>query len=70
MRRCALHAQALAFAGRVLRGRGGGPIAAQVLAPVLLGALGRAVLADDRQQDAALGLLMDLCDALRPQVRA
>ncbi len=58
--------QVLPFVRKVLHGRGGGSAAARALGPVLLGALGRAAQGADRSR--ALPLLVDLCEALRPQV--
>jgi hypothetical protein len=59
--------QVLTFVHKVLHGRGGGASAARALGPALLGAAGRAVMGANRSH--ALPLLMDLCEALRPQVR-
>lgn len=54
----------------ILHGAGAGSAAAAALGPLLLGALGRGVMAGNAAQRArALPLLVDACDALRPDVK-
>ncbi|BDA46529.1 probable small subunit processome component 20 homolog at N-terminal half [Coccomyxa sp. Obi] len=61
----------LQFVREMLHGAGAGPAAAAALGPLLLGALGRGVMAGNATQRArALPLLVDACDALRPEFGA
>ncbi len=69
-RGCAICVQVLRFVRRILHGTGAGPAAARALGPLLLGALGRGLLTGNAaQRSLALPLLIDACEALRPEVR-
>lgn len=58
--------QVLPFVHRVLHGPGAGTAAGQALGPVLLGAIWRVI--QEGSSSLALPLLLDACQALRPQV--
>lgn len=60
--------QVLQFVRQILHGAGAGPAAAAALGPLLLGALGRGIMAGNAaQRSRALPMLVDACDALRPE---